>query len=241
MIKAVLFDMFDTLADAHRSMEQAECDALAISREQWSKAMWEKSLTYDRGTGNIKTVREIIDRAFGNLTVETTPAQRTAAEKARCERLRMAMTDMDPQIVETIRTLKDMRMKVGLVSNADVCDRKYWKESPIFPFFDDAIFSCDVGLLKPDPEIYERALSNLGVSPEEAVFIGDGGSRELAGAKALGMKTVCTEYLRIHDENERRDIHQSADWVVLRFDTLKDIVQKEIWKNEELNENGEGA
>ena len=132
MIKAVCFDMFDTLADAHRSMEQAECDAVEVTREQWGRAMWEESLTFDRGIGNIKTVREMIDRACENLPVKTTAAQRDAAEKARCERLRMAMTDMDPQIVESIRQLKKSGLKIGLISNADVCDRKYWEESPVF-------------------------------------------------------------------------------------------------------------
>ena len=225
MIKAVLFDMFDTLADAHRSMEQAECDALAISREQWSKAMWEKSLTYDRGIGNIKTVREMIDRACDTLPFPVTEEQRRAVEAARCERLRLAVTEIDGQIVETIRQLKENGLKIGLISNADVCDRRYWNTSPVFPYFDDSIFSCDVRMLKPDPEIYLLSLSHLRVNPSDALFVGDGGSHELKGAKSLGMGTVCTEYLVRHPSRERRIIHKSADYTIRQFRELLEIVR----------------
>lgn len=226
MIRALLFDMFDTLADAHRSMEQAECDALGVTPEQWGSAMWEEKLTYDRGIGNIASVREMIDRACENLPVRATPEQRCAAERARCERLRMAMTDMHPMIIETVRELKETGLKLGLVSNADVCDRMYWTESPVYPFFDDAIFSCDVRLLKPDARIYGLSLERLGVRADEAVFIGDGGSGELSGAKALGMKTVCTEFLRVHDASERAAIHACADFVLRRFDELPGVIEK---------------
>ncbi len=146
-------------------------------------------------------------------------------EAARCERLRLAVTEIDGQIVETIRQLKENGLKIGLISNADVCDRLYWNTSPVFPYFDDSIFSCDVALLKPDPEIFLLSLSHLGVKPSEALFVGDGGSQELKGAKAVGMGTVCTEYLVRHPSRERRIIHKSADYTIRQFRELLEIVR----------------
>jgi putative hydrolase of the HAD superfamily len=52
------------------------------------------------------------------------------------------------------------------------------------------VFSCDVGMKKPDSEIYERSLFELGVRAAEALFVGDGGSDELLGAKRVGLTTV---------------------------------------------------
>ena len=43
---------------------------------------------------------------------------------------------------------------------------------------------------KPDPEIFRRALGALKIRPEEAVFVGDNPESDIAGAKAVGMKTI---------------------------------------------------
>ena len=223
MIRAVCFDMFDTLADAHRQLEHSECDVLGITPAEWGAAMWEEDLCRDRGLGFVKTVREMIDRACDNLPFQVSEEKRKAVEAARCERLRLAVTEIDGQIVETVRQLKQRGLKIGLISNADVCDRLYWDQSPVFPFFDDSIFSCDAGMLKPDPEIYLLSLSRLGVNPSDALFVGDGGSRELEGAKAVGMKTVCTEYLVRHPARERKEILKSADYTIRRFRELTEI------------------
>lgn len=219
-IKAFCFDLFDTLADAHRHLVQTESDAAGVPREVWDAAMWEEKLCFDRGIGNIKTIREMIDRACDALPVPVPEERRTAAMEARRERLRLAVTEIDPRIVSTIRELKARGYKIGLVSNADVCDEACWPESPVFSCFDDSIFSCDVGLLKPDAAIYRLSLEHLGVLPEEAVFVGDGGSEELAGAKAAGLRTVCTEYLKKYDGERRARIHQSADHVIEQFEEL---------------------
>ena len=225
-IKAVCFDMFDTLVDAHRKMENAECDALGVSREVWGKAMWEDQMCRDRGLGVVKTVREMIDRACDMLPVKVSEEQRKAVEKARLARLRAALTEIDPAIVDAIHQLKENGCRIGLISNADVCDRYYWNESPLFPYFDDAIFSCDVGLVKPDAAIYRLSMSRLGVKSEETVFVGDGGSDELAGARKAGMKTVCTEYLVRYPQEKRKAIHRSADKVVSDFRDLPELISK---------------
>ena len=225
MIRAVCFDLFDTLADAHRHLEYTESDLLGITPEEWGKAMWQEDLCRDRGLGNIRTVREMIDRACDALPGKVTEEQRRAVEAARCERLRLAVTEIDPQITETVRQLKEMGLKIGLISNADVCDRQYWNQSPVYPFFDDSIFSCDVGLLKPDPAIFRLSLENLHVHPAEALFVGDGGSREMQGAKQTGLGTVCTEYLRRHPAKERRTIRKYADHTIRQFSELPEIVK----------------
>lgn len=226
MIRAVCFDMFDTLADAHRQQEHSECDVLGITPAEWGAAMWEEDLCRDRGLGFVKTVREMIDRACDNLPFQVSEEKRKAVEAARCERLRLAVTEIDGQIVDTIRQLKESGLKIGLISNADVCDRLYWDQSPVYPYFDDSIFSCDVTMLKPDPEIFLLSLSHLGVKPSEALFVGDGGSRELKGARAVGMGTVCTEYLVRHPAKERKVILKSADYTIRQFRELLDIVRR---------------
>jgi FMN phosphatase YigB (HAD superfamily) len=55
---------------------------------------------------------------------------------------------------------------------------------------DATIFSYEVGYRKPDSRIYRHALAALDVPAADAIFVGDGGSDEHSGARALGMSTV---------------------------------------------------
>ena len=61
---------------------------------------------------------------------------------------------------------------------------------------DDAVFSCRVDHMKPDMQIYQLACSNLGTTPAQCFFVGDGGFDELRGASAVGMQAIqATWYL----------------------------------------------
>ena len=55
--------------------------------------------------------------------------------------------------------------------------------------FDVRVFSAEEGVRKPDPEIYMRALSRLGVAPQEAIFVDDR-LKNVQGARQLGMQAI---------------------------------------------------
>ena len=82
------------------------------------------------------------------------------------------------------------RYKVGIISNAWsdarlVLNRKFNLDS----YVDDAIYSAEVKLAKPDARIYQLALERLGVQAEEAVFVDDV-LENVQAAQALGMRGV---------------------------------------------------
>ena len=93
MIQAVCFDMFDTLADAHRQLEHAESDILGITPGEWGAAMWEEELCRDRGLGFIKTVREMIDRACENLPFPVSEEQEVSRSEQMCSAQRSALAE----------------------------------------------------------------------------------------------------------------------------------------------------
>ncbi len=66
------------------------------------------------------------------------------------------------------------------------------KQFDFFRYFDHVIFSCDVGLRKPDPRIYRLALSRLSSGPSESLFVDDK-KRNTDGAEGIGMTTVMLE------------------------------------------------
>jgi len=82
------------------------------------------------------------------------------------------------------------RFRLGIVSNfygnlATVCD-----DVSVRPFFGVIVDSEQVGISKPDPRIFMKALDGLGVSPADATFVGDSAARDMAGARALGMRHI---------------------------------------------------
>lgn len=96
---------------------------------------------------------------------------------------------LDRELLEFIRMLR-RRYKVGLLSNAFSDLRHYLTEVwQLSELFDAIIISAEVGVMKPDERIYRLALEQLGVSPEQAVFLDDF-ERNVQGAKKVGMKAI---------------------------------------------------
>jgi putative hydrolase of the HAD superfamily len=69
-------------------------------------------------------------------------------------------------------------------------DAAPWPTCALAAHFAAAVFSFAVGCVKPDRRIYLTAIEQLGVSPEDTLYIGDGGDDELAGAERAGLRTA---------------------------------------------------
>lgn len=112
---------------------------------------------------------------------------------------------------------------MALLSNAEVMEVAAWDETEAARLFDATVISCRVGLVKPEPGIYELCLRKLGVTAVEAIFVGDGGSDELQGAREAGMTTVMvTGVIReLWPDRVTARLHQ-ADYVIERLSELLD-------------------
>ncbi len=92
----------------------------------------------------------------------------------------------DERMIEAVRTAREGGIATGLISNS--WGLRIYERAPV-DLFDVAVISGEVGLHKPQPEIYELACERLGVEPTDAVFVDD--LREnCAGAEAIGMTAV---------------------------------------------------
>ena len=219
MIKAIFFDLFFTLIYPKYS-DRNEYDVLGISAMEWEKYAENDHLYRERALGNVQTEKEIIDKIVDMMPFKSCEREKQEILKRREERMKRALFTVDDNILETLRKIHEMGIKIGLISNADIIDSKHWGESTLSKFFDVAIFSCDVGMLKPSIEIYRLAMNRLGVTPEESFFVGDGGSNELYGAQKAGMKTVFTEYLDDKSDSLKEEISKYADYHVNSFDEI---------------------
>jgi putative hydrolase of the HAD superfamily len=182
-VKAVVFDLFETLIDydeqKSRDFSAAAADLLARDREEFH-AVWRAGRTA-RDSG------PFLDY-LASIGVVGEPAERLV-ELRRAFSLGL-LAEPRPGVVETIAELRRRGLRVGLITvcSEDVVD--IWEQTPFAGVFDSVVYSCSCGYRKPDPRIYELSLRELGLEAEDAIFVGDGANDELAGAEAVGMRAV---------------------------------------------------
>ncbi|UCF70706.1 MAG: HAD family hydrolase [candidate division WOR-3 bacterium] len=220
--QAVIFDLFHTLtsADIMRLPGRGTSEMLGVSRQDWNEQLLHHSEERLRGEmidpfKIMEKMAHAIDPAILSQTIEI-------AVKNRIKRFRYALTNIDEPTLNTLRTLKKSGKRLGLISNADVTEIDGWELSPLKPFFDTVIFSCRVGYFKPEREIYEACVKALNVRPDDCLYVGDGGSDELRGAKEIGMTTVMTVHVIKNFWPER--IERAGQYADLQIDGIHELL-----------------
>lgn len=93
----------------------------------------------------------------------------------------------DTMLAFVMRLRNRPEVKIGSISNTNPIHGRWLREQlPELAAFDDVVLSCDVGLLKPEPAIYQMALQRLSVRAQDALFVDDL-PINVAGAEAVGM------------------------------------------------------
>jgi epoxide hydrolase-like predicted phosphatase len=92
-------------------------------------------------------------------------------------------------MLEAVRRIRARGLRAAALTNNWEGEGAGEGTRALRPHFDVFVESSVVGLQKPDPRIYEHACRQLGVGPEQAVFLDDIG-RNLKAARALGMATI---------------------------------------------------
>jgi phosphoglycolate phosphatase-like HAD superfamily hydrolase len=95
-----------------------------------------------------------------------------------------------PGVASLLAFLKRRGIKLGLVSNLASPFKAPVAALALAQAFDAAVYSCEEGLTKPDPDIYRRALARLGVTADEALFVGDNLPNDVHAPAALGFRTA---------------------------------------------------
>ena len=190
MIRAVVFDLFHTLTAREEEWGDLPwtSDHLGIPRADWHKALTQDSRA--RLAGEISDPVEIVRLVARRLKPGLSDEVISQAAAFRAERFRRSLSAIPVETLDVLRELRRRGLLLGLVSNCDCSEVSGWERSPLRGHFDAEVFSCHAGSVKPEPAIYEECLARLGVEAEAALFVGDGGSGELRGARDVGMRAV---------------------------------------------------
>ncbi len=104
-----------------------------------------------------------------------------------------------PEREQHLATFADAGLELAFVSNTLTHPDLMRRRLTEFGLLDHAkvhVFSVAVGHRKPSPTIYRAALDGLGISPEDALFVGDRVREDVLGPQSLGMRGVLTHEFR---------------------------------------------
>ena len=206
--KAVLFDMFDTLVlieknhafymyslkKAHKFLVK---NGVNISfkdfRDAYIKA---RDALYVEADAKLEEphFNKRISNALENLGYRNVENEVVAgATNEFCEGF-MEYVRIDDHTNKALEKLHGT-YKLGIVSNFAIpeCVDKLLEKHGLEKFFDVVVVSGAVNKRKPSPEIFQKALTKLGVNAEDTVFVGDTVDADVIGAKAAGMKSIFIE------------------------------------------------
>jgi epoxide hydrolase-like predicted phosphatase len=181
MIKAVFFDFGGVIVRTeYQAPRQHLAERLGMEYEDLEKLVFAGPSSLQASVGELS--------AEEHWAQVTKRLRRPEAETQIIKDEFFGGDIVDRKLVDFIRSLQP-RYFVGLISNAWLDLRDYIVEQKFDDAFDHMIISAEVGVMKPEPRIYQIALEQAAVSPNEAVFVDDF-SENIEGCEDVGMHGI---------------------------------------------------
>lgn len=196
MIKAVLFDLDNTLIDfmkVKRTSVDAAINAMLAAGVKISKKRAEKvlyALYKQHGIEHQQIFQKFLTAVLGKINYKILAEGVVAYRKTQA-----GILQPYNDVVPTLRKLRQLRLKLAIVSDAP--RMRAWLrlvEMGIQNWFDAVVCFEDTGRYKHTGLPFKRALKLLQLKPEQCLMVGDWPERDIVGAKKLGIKTIFARY-----------------------------------------------
>jgi HAD superfamily hydrolase (TIGR01549 family) len=201
MVRAVLFDLDDTLFDhrgcARTALEAVHAAHTSLSVQPFAEIERAHAAALEELHREVLAGRVALDDArrerFRRLLAaaggDATWAEADRAARAYREGYVAARRAIDGALA--LLPMVKTRARVAVVSN-NLLDEQQEKlhACGLAPFVDALVVSEEAGVSKPDPAIFQLALDRIGSSAREAVMIGDSWSADILGARAAGIPAI---------------------------------------------------
>lgn len=214
-VKAVLFDLGNTLVKTWNSevTYQSVLASLGVDRsiEELEKAIAKtekefKDSNYRSRYGKV-THTEYWERWDAQvLTYLGISGEENLAEQVKARWYDHADCVTYPDTIVTLNRLKQMGLKLGLISTAyeEDIDAILERAGIAKGLFDIVVGVNTIKKEKPHPEVFRHALSRLNVEPDETLFVGDHVDIDYKGARAVGIHALLIE-------REHRSTEEASD------------------------------
>jgi putative hydrolase of the HAD superfamily len=186
MVRACLVDVYDTIVYSQFDSRLRAMAAFAgIDPDAWLAAWTTTRTERDRGT---LSIAGSMARTLAACGIEPEPGLVGQLARKDAELLREQVRVFGDS-VPFLTGLRADGVRIALVSNCGDTTRGLLDYLGIIPLADAVVLSCEIGSMKPSPEIYHSALDDLGVAAVDAVMIDDQPSF-CAGAEAVGVRAI---------------------------------------------------
>lgn len=188
---AMVFDLFDTLVGVREgelgAARERTAHRLGVEAAELSR-VW-AGLQSCRYLGHIGTLPEMFLRVGEGLGVAVNPGlARILAQEEQATLARAAYLYDD--VAGVLDQLKAKAVPMAILSNASAWVEHLYQSLHLEKWITTCLWSCFVGLVKPDPRFYGEAAAQLGRLPSQCLFVGDGAFNELEGARQAGMQAL---------------------------------------------------
>ena len=179
-IQAVVFDLYGTLIYlANETKPYAILFAnLGLQTPEEVRQARRIALTED-----FEDVARLVRRIKSNAQVDFASYQQEV-EKER------ASASLYPETRAVLDKLKEQEIRLGLISNLASPYKSPFFNLGLNEYFDEVLFSCDVGLIKPDSRIYQKMIERLGINPAQTLMTGDKVHADVDGPRSIGINAV---------------------------------------------------
>ncbi|HSB01042.1 MAG TPA: HAD family phosphatase [Anaerolineales bacterium] len=180
-IKAVFFDLGGVIVRTEfQAPRQQLADQLGMEYDDLNKVVFGSETSSRASIGEISA-----DEHWAYVIQRL---KRPASELAAIREAFFAGDIVDRTLLDYIRSLRG-KYKTGLISNAWGDLRDFIVREKFDDAFDQIFISAEVGAMKPEARIFQLALEQFGVSPNEAVFVDDF-YENIEGCEKIGMKGI---------------------------------------------------
>lgn len=179
-ILAVVFDLYGTLiylADETKPYIRLFKD-IGLQTSEGFKQACKIALTED-----FDNLEDLVKKIKPDMQINLKPYQQELEKE-------IASAKLYPESREVLEELRKKNIKLGLISNLASSYKEPFFEFGLNEYFDEVLFSCDVGLRKTNPKIYQKMIKNLNINPSQVLMTGDNVRADVDGPRSIGMNAI---------------------------------------------------